>query len=261
MSIATDPARHVRRCGYCKQEGHNRRSCPALSAAEGICRASLDSGDGWLLRNVGANNDCLCNPCNLYRLFNLPTPEIACQIAKDKEIAEKLAHEENQWPEMTLLNKTRAPMFIYVNGAEPAFKQSIESGMGFKIIYLDPFEEDDISNYIVTDHDYGEKTNFSEIETKHILKLVSVEYGTKEEITITQEESSNEAQWREAALKSQYLLHQLERLGVNNNPNYEPIMDMIQDIEFPQYSEQDKERAGVTSQFTNIHETTGINES
>ena len=250
------------RCGYCKQEGHNRRSCVALAASEGICACSVfTDGCVRLLRNVGAIEGCECRPCTTFRLYNLPTPEIACQILKDKEIAEKLAHEENQWPEMTFINKTRAPIFIYLNGAEPEFKQSIEADTGFKIKYLNPFEEDDISNYIVTDHDYGVFTNFCDIEPKHILKLVSVEYGTKDEITITQEEASNEAQWREAALKAQYLLHQLERLGVKNNPNYEPIMDMIQDIKYPHYSEQDKERAGVTSGFTNIHETTGINES
>ena len=236
------------RCGYCKQEGHNRRSCIALAASEGICVFSvLTDGCGRLFRNVGARGGCQCDPCTRFRLYNLPTPEIACQILKDKEIAEQLAHEENQWPEMTLINKTRSPIFIYINGAEPEFKQSIESDAGFKIVYYDAFEEYDISNYIVTDHDYGLKANFCDIEPKHILKLVSVEYGTKDEITITQEAASEE--------------DKLERLGVKNNPNYEPIMDMIQDIKYPPYSEQDKERAGVTSDFTNIHETTGINES
>ena len=63
-----------------------------------------------------------------------------------------------------------------------------------------------------------------------------------------------------AALKSLFLLQQLQRFGVQNNPNYEPIMDMVQDIEFPDYSEQDKERSGISSTFTNVHETTDINE-
>jgi len=252
----------TQRCGYCKQDGHNRRSCIALSASEGICGCPVLSGDFTVrfIRSVGANDECECNACKTFRLYNLPTPEIACQILKDKEIAEKVAHAENQWPEVTLINKTRSPIFMYINGAEAEFKQSIESGDGYKILYYNPFEKDEISNYIITDHDYGLKANFCDIEPKHILKLVSVEYGTKEEITITQEEASEEDKWREAALKSQYLLQQLERLGVNNNPNYEPIMDMIQDIKYPEYSEQDKERAGVTSGFTNVHETTGINE-
>ena len=250
------------RCGYCKQEGHNRRSCAALAASEGVCGCPIVTGDSVrLFRGVGIIEGCGCGPCKTFRLYNVPTPEIACQILKDKEIAEKLAHEENQWPDVTIINKTRAPIFMYINGAESEFKQSIESGFGFKIKYYNPFEKDEISNYIITDHDYGFKTNLSEIDPKHILKLVSVEYGTKDEIIITQGESSKEDQWREAALKAQYLLHQLERLGVKNNPNYEPIMDMIQDIKYPEYSEQDKERAGVTSEFTNVHETTGINES
>ena len=76
----------------------------------------------------------------------------------------------------------------------------------------------------------------------------------------TSTESSKEDQWREAALKANYLLEQLQRLGVQNNPNYEPIMDMVQDIDFPEYSEQDKERAGISSAFTNVHMTTDIDE-
>ena len=128
------------------------------------------------------------------------------------------------------------------------------------INYKLPFEEDEVDNFTITDHDYGDLINYSVIEPKHILKLITMEYGTKDTITITSSESSKEDQWREAALKSQYLLNQLERLGVSSNPNYEPIMDMVQDISFPEYSEQDKERAGISSNFTNIHETTGIND-
>ena len=100
--------------------------------------------------------------------------------------------------------------------------------------------------------------DFKNIEVKHILKLTNIEYGTQETITITNNEMSTEDKWKEAALKSQYLLNQLIRLGANNNPNLEPIMDMVQDIEFPEFSEQDKERSGVTSTFTNVHETTDI---
>tara|TARA_B100000900_G_scaffold412079_1_gene433129 strand:- start:857 stop:1504 length:648 start_codon:yes stop_codon:yes gene_type:complete len=59
-------------------------------------------------------------------------------------------------------------------------------------------------------------------------------------------------QWKECALKSIYLLQQLERLGATNNDNLEPIMDMVQDITIPEHTYQDKEIAGVPSVMTNL---------
>ena len=75
---------NTRRCSFCMQEGHNRRSCDALSASEGICETLLRSR-GCVVWGVGTIEECECNPCNLYRLYNVPTPQIACQILKDKE--------------------------------------------------------------------------------------------------------------------------------------------------------------------------------
>ena len=57
--------------------------------------------------------------------------------------------------------------------------------------------------------------------------------------------------WKKAALKSRYLLEQLVRLGAKNNENYEPILDLVEDIEFPEVSESEKEDAGIPSVFTN----------
>ena len=153
-----------------------------------------------------------------------------------------------------------AHLSVYENFVDLWLEEAIEPNEHFTIKSNSPFKEDGLNNYTITDHDYGNSINYSVIEPEHILKLLTMEYGTNETITITANESSKEDQWREAALKANYLLEQLERLGVQNNPNYEPIMDMVQDIEFPEYSEQDKERVGVTSTFTNVYETTDINE-
>ena len=50
------------------------------------------------------------------------------------------------------------------------------------------------------------------------------------------------------------------RLGGNDNPNLEPILDMLQDIDFPIHTEYDKDEAGVPSELTNAVETTEIDE-
>tara|TARA_B100000674_G_scaffold5802_1_gene4677 strand:- start:1139 stop:1789 length:651 start_codon:yes stop_codon:yes gene_type:complete len=58
--------------------------------------------------------------------------------------------------------------------------------------------------------------------------------------------------WRECALKSKYLLDELIKMGGMKYDNLEPILDMVQDINVPNYDEIDKERAGVPSILTNI---------
>lgn len=58
--------------------------------------------------------------------------------------------------------------------------------------------------------------------------------------------------WKECGIKAMFLLKELDRMGASNNPNLEPIMDLVQDIEMPDVSEIEKENAGVPSGFTNI---------
>ena len=253
----------VRKCGFCKLSGHNRVTCPAFISSEKPCLKHMSLGDtgSTILRSVGhGNGDCDCYNCKEYRKYNLPTPAIACQIVKDEEFAKELETKEKQFPQIIVKNETRTPIYVYENFVDLWLEEAIEPNEHFTIKSNSPFKEDGLNNYTITDHDYGNSINYSVIEPEHILKLLTMEYGTNETITITANESSKEDQWREAALKANYLLEQLGRLGAQNNPNYEPIMDMVQDIEFPEYSEQDKERSGISSTFTNVLETTAINE-
>lgn len=249
-----------RLCGFCKQPGHDRRTCPAYKSTELLCESTLRNDSGSFSRNVGWNNDCSCHNCEHFRVYTLPTPVIACQIIKDLALARELEKKENEFPQIIVKNEMRTPIYVYSSRVLQKLNFAIEPNEQDVINYKEAFEEDEIDNYTITDHDYGNLVNYGVIEPEHILKIVSLEYGTKETITFTSKELSKEDQWREAALKANYLLEQLQRLGVQNNPNYEPIMDMVQDIDFPEYSEQDKERSGISSAFTNIHETTGIDE-
>ena len=254
----------VRKCGFCKLPGHNRVTCHAFISSEKPCLNHISLGDtgSTVLRSVGhGNGNCDCGNCKEYRKYNLPTPEIACQIVKDELVAKELERKEKQFPQISVKIETRKPIYIYMICGETWLEKALETNEQYTIQEELPFEEDgQRCNFVITDHYYGDPASYSEIEPEHILKLFTLEYGTNETITITANESSKEDQWREAALKANYLLEQLGRLGAQNNPNYEPIMDMVQDIEFPDYSEQDKERSGISSTFTNVHETTDINE-
>ena len=59
-------------------------------------------------------------------------------------------------------------------------------------------------------------------------------------------------QWKEAALKADFLIKQLKRLGIEKNENYSIIVDMHQDITIPEHTERDKEVAGIPSTLTNV---------
>ena len=64
-------------------------------------------------------------------------------------------------------------------------------------------------------------------------------------------------QWKEFALKSHYLLKEIEKMTggckCEKYENIEPFVDMIQDIPIPvNCTEADKEKAGIPSALTNI---------
>jgi len=129
---------------------------------------------------------------------------------------------------------------------------------------LRPFTETSIRAYpsqrfivIPTDEFSGEHPTSINMQTidKFIVGDFSLEDFENREIHVIQEYTPKKSeldQWKEAALKSQFLFKELERLGANKNENLEPIMDMIQDIQLPNYTELDKEQAGIPSTLTNL---------
>ena len=104
-------------------------------------------------------------------------------------------------------------------------------------------------------------TNF-DIGQRHIQKYLLYSFNlniiSPNEINITVH--NYKSGWQKAALKSRFLLTELIRLGAANNPTYELILDMMQDIDYPKFTELDKDLAGIPSAYTNIQEETDIDE-
>ena len=68
------------------------------------------------------------------------------------------------------------------------------------------------------------------------------------------EEIDVSKEWKNNAIKMKYLLDQMVNLGANDEkvyPNLAPIMDLVQDINLPDYDQLDRENAGVPSTLTN----------
>ena len=67
--------------------------------------------------------------------------------------------------------------------------------------------------------------------------------------------------WKEATLKSKQLLDDINKFGKGTSDTIDSLLDCMQDIPFPNITEEDKEHAGVPSILTNVSTMSDINEN
>tara|TARA_B100000963_G_C22565838_1_gene643643 strand:+ start:498 stop:1256 length:759 start_codon:yes stop_codon:yes gene_type:complete len=236
--------RRVRRCGICRQEGHDRRCCPSPEAVEERRQRRA--------------------------LEEQRRQRYLEERARQQE-AERQFDRENGFRSITVHNHNNYPVAVYYRMDRPSWERGnniykilrrpiIDSNGTYRIkmyhntiIYIIP-EAERIS-YI---RRYGDS---SWLDTNRYNGHVVGEYVMdtfENNILHASSLYAYEApkpvldQWKECALKSLYLLQQLERLGASNNDNLEPIMDLVQDITIPAHTYLDKELAGVPSVMTNV---------
>jgi len=239
----------IRKCGFCRVPGHDIRRCEAYKCSDFDC---LFKNDQKCCRRAENGFICSCGNCSKFREFNLPNPTVAYYKRKE--------HIKNINPVVTVTNFTRSEIYIYSDeGSHISLEGTLDPGHNYRLGKGECFEKGEYIAYIVTNRFYGFVSNRPDIEADSILKFTELAYGYFNEVDI-KPRIFKEDKWKEAALKSLYLLEQLKRLGVANNPNYEPIIDLVEDIEFPEYGDQDKELAGVTSGLTNVSEVTHLYE-
>lgn len=245
-----------RRCGCCRQVGHDRRTCPAVSSAAQPCliRATF-GGEGRV--------NCLCKNCIEYRKYNYPTPEKAAW--RLRKIVEE---QKRQFPKTKLYNLTDNAMYVYTFTENGTLKlidwTESDKSLDFKLDK--PLHRGEVSNLVVTSRNFGEENiHYEHINPICILESITIEYGESFEYDIHDYRETYKIKlekdkklWMKAGLKMKYLLEQLDRLGASGNPNLESIMDMVQDVEIPEHGEFDKDDAGVPSHLTNAVGITDI---
>ena len=82
---------------------------------------------------------------------------------------------------------------------------------------------------------------------------INIHDGTEENIYIDEKDSLSELnKWKFNALKLDYLIREMIKLGAKNNDVLECILDLHEDIKLDDVSEVEKDIAGIPSQMTNI---------
>lgn len=82
---------------------------------------------------------------------------------------------------------------------------------------------------------------------------INIHDKTEENIYIDEKDSLSELnRWKFNALKLDYLIREMIKLGAKNNDMLECVLDLHEDIKLDDVSEMEKDIAGIPSQMTNI---------
>jgi hypothetical protein len=168
---------------------------------------------------------------------------------------EREALRQNQEKKIKVINETHQTIYLYwCYMREDAPDRilcrcfgPIPAGHDFNIKY-----RHDYTHIITTRSDRGNECYYRGIKDYMISdNAVTDKDPITKQLVISQAKTEIEM-WKEAALKCDFLMKELKRLGIEKNENLAVIVDMHQDIVIPQHSERDKDVAGIPSAFTNV---------
>lgn len=232
LNVTTNIRR--RRCGFCRCEGHDRRTCP-----------EPDEVENRRLRRI--------------RSAEVRARRRSQYLQREQERQERIEADLSMGAKkITLHNHNRFDIAIFFKyGSYYKHLLNILKNCNQRIKYfpqceiivipVDMFEGRDVISRIDQDsantyYKIVGEYNLDEHDSPNLYIISDIDYSPKTELE----------QWKECGLKSIFLLKQLDRLGASKNENYESIMDMIQDIRIPSYTPNDCENAGIPSVLTNI---------
>lgn len=233
-------------CSHCQLSGHTFRKCPTITPEEKA-------------KKIKENKD----KKNLAIQRRIQWEQRRIQIQEQQEERRQILREKGGFKKYTILNENEYELVAYWGFNE---KSNI-----YRISYIPSHDS-------VSDIDVGSKIH--RLVIFPTLAVIGTGNNSKSELdldnipeplfnkclnTLEPDENiiiipkiafnppkSELDQWKETALKSNYLLQQLINLGAKQNENLEPILDMVEDIKVPEHNDYDKEMAGIPSALTNI---------
>ena len=233
--------RRVYRCGHCRQEGHNRSTCPGL--VEHRRQTSIRRAEVFrVAREEAIRADQSKSKLINFQIIN-PTEHVML-IFWSNELDKRT--EESQY-------KFLATLPVYADTVLRFSKNHKFITIPMAEFITPPNELNEILQTPIT------QTIFNDENVNEFLEVFQENFGVDENPLITINDikdykppKTELERWKETAFKSLFLLTELKRMGASNNENLAPMVDMIEDISLPPHTEMDKEVAGVPSTFTNL---------
>jgi hypothetical protein len=256
-------------CSLCGENGHNRRTC----------HMNLPN-DQNVQNKKDIPNEELYPYDNIYETIILMERCLREFIINDKvkDIDdEQLKLYENMLDtkkiETKLINLEQRPLYIYIvegNSNFLDFNQSynirylgqlfprsmmpITTFTGYRYIIVDGSRMRPSSLYYISDisRNVDGNKNVCNLDiTKNIQDTINLNINDKDFLTFKELNTKNRTLF--SLLKNNYLIEQLIRLGAKDNPNFEAILDLHQDIELPKIEPIDLEGAGIPNEYTNMN--------
>ena len=242
VTLPRPRVRRRNRCGHCRQEGHNRQTCPLLvDQRAAVAQQRREERQHQRLLEEARQQE---------RRAQLEASKVIVEVTNSTEYILSIYWTNDKKP----LTESKFKLLEYI--APWTTKPGYKFYKGHRIIAV-PYDVSGQQQYLKfdTEEQYPVflDVNVEDLEKQEregiLLPLCKV--GVVTPLGYRPPKSELD-QWKETAFKSLYLLKELERMGAGNNENLAPMVDMIQDIKIPTHTQHDKEFAGVPSSLTNI---------
>jgi len=165
---------------------------------------------------------------------------------------ERLENERRNMKRVNIQNLTEQNIHVYwtdIREDAPDYSScrklfTLSVGGANNLLYVK-----DTTKIIISKVELNAECYYLDIKDHILSEIITGETNGRYEV---KEDKRELEQWKEAALKCDFLIKQLKRFGIDKNDNYASIVDLHEDIVIPEHSERDKEVAGIPSVFTNV---------
>jgi len=239
-------------CSICGASGHNRRTCPTLTTPQRPLRISQIPQRPQ--RPPNPNPSLTLNTINsiISQITLIPNSPMLSAIVSPQ--TNRNSQNLHMQVHPTFINSTDKTIIIY--------RITDENKLKFVTLVYDNNELSHYVNYTVgweligTDVTLDENIDYDWIKQNMSSQILFAKTFVIHKQRIHIEEMDESKQWKQNAIKMKYLLDELVKLGADDEkiyPNLAPIMDLVQDIDLPDYDQLDRENAGIPSTLTNVN--------
>ena len=258
-------------CSICGATGHNRRTCPTLTTPH---RPQMPQIPQRPRQPANPNPTLTLNQNTINNIISqltavvgtTPLPVLSAVISPQTNRAQDHSRTNLHMPPSSHLPRPIHLVYpVYTNSIGKdinVYRITNENKLKFVTIVYSNNELSHYINYTVgweligTDVTLDENIDYDWIKENMASQILFAKTFVIHKQSIHIEEIDESKQWKNNAIKMKYLLDQLVNLGANDEkvyPNLAPIMDLVQDIELPEYDQLDRENAGIPSTLTNVN--------